>query len=461
MSQKSKHSRARKICVCYLPHLFLVYLPTTSALTTKKLSSPDASYRFLPGFITGLAMASAPCNIVQQTQYCLDQIRASNEPARVFLLLGRTGVGKSSLFEDLTGTEGHSRNSSDPVTTTFQLDEALINGQRYFFMDTPGFDAGDELQAFREIGRGIEAIRHHAAIVGVLYVTRINYSRIEHLDRKLLEFLGSFCGDRYIPRITFVTTHWTLSQGPYPVEEDKFVKLRSLWADFLTKGAKLYQHGQRYSDQGEDTGTCLSWDSQRREIAEHARGVVSRCYGEVNPGKPKIVEELGANIPLYRTAAAMALGLTTESPSAPSNEPGEKHSTQNWVPGESSRPRAPRETGETAGPSHSPGTGQTESGISWYNVGLDLLGAVLKNAQINMSVGGGATSCGTGGYRWPRSSFRGTGWDPNSSIDQFKRQGKPSDLAFRRAVGRERGIFNVGTREGNDSLLRSVRENPL
>ncbi|KIW91812.1 uncharacterized protein Z519_07782 [Cladophialophora bantiana CBS 173.52] len=181
-------------------------------------------------------------------------LRASNEPTKVIIILGRKGVGKSIVLEDLTSAQGHACDVRGPGTTAFQLEESIINGEKYFFMDTPGFDAGDEVEAFFETARGIEAIRHHATIVGVLFAASVNYSRVENLDRKLLEFLELFCGDEYIPRITFVTTHWT---HPDAAQSNRFAHLRSLWCSFLARGAGLYQHGRKYNDQHEDTGICL------------------------------------------------------------------------------------------------------------------------------------------------------------------------------------------------------------
>lgn len=143
------------------------------------------------------------------------------------------------------------------VNTEFQIEEKIIYGTQYFFMDTPSFDAGTESEAFRAIVRGIQTIRRNARIVGVLYVTKISHSRVETIDHKLLNFIQSFCGDDYIPHITFITTHWTASlDWEKTTYNAKLRNLQLLWDKYLVKGAKLYQHGREYKH-GLGTGNFL------------------------------------------------------------------------------------------------------------------------------------------------------------------------------------------------------------
>ena len=71
-----------------------------------------------------------------------------------------------------------------------------IKGKEYFIHHGhAAFDTDKELDVFREIVRGIDAIRHFARIVGVLLVTRINQPRVEEIDDKLLKFDQNFFGE--------------------------------------------------------------------------------------------------------------------------------------------------------------------------------------------------------------------------------------------------------------------------
>lgn len=73
-------------------------------------------------------------------------------------------------------------------------------------MDTPCFDGRSESQVFREVVKGIEAVRPHARIIGVLLVTQINDSRFDDKDEKLLRSAQAFCGNEYLAQVTYVTT---------------------------------------------------------------------------------------------------------------------------------------------------------------------------------------------------------------------------------------------------------------
>jgi hypothetical protein len=197
------------------------------------------------------------------------------------------------------------------VTLEYQVESVEINGKKYYIMDTPGFDTDKEQKVFREIIRGIEAVRPYAKIIGVMLVTRINDSRAEALDNKLVGFVHKFCGNDYIPQVTMVTTFWNVSE-----ERDKLAfdeKLRGRlesWRRTLGQKLKHYQHGRRYQN-GNDTGVCLRWDGDKVDIKEYVKEMVSHHYGNINPHDPQIVQELVANRPQSETAAGQFLGLNT------------------------------------------------------------------------------------------------------------------------------------------------------
>ena len=104
------------------------------------------------------------------------------------------------------------------MTLDFQLERVKLSGKRYYIMDTPGFDTDKEQAVFREIVRGIEAVRSHAKIVGIMLVTRINDNRAELVDNKLVNFVNKFCGWEYAAQITAVTNFWNVSEPEEKVE---------------------------------------------------------------------------------------------------------------------------------------------------------------------------------------------------------------------------------------------------
>ncbi|OAP63928.1 hypothetical protein AYL99_03155 [Fonsecaea erecta] len=392
-------------------------------------------------------MESTTHDIGSRTQYCLDQIknRASNEPAKVIIILGGKDEGKSILFEDLTSARGHARDDRGPGTTAFQLEELIINGEQFFIMDSPGFGAGDEVEVFFEVARGIKAIYQHATIVGVLFVASVNSSRVGNLDRKLPEFLKLFCGDEFVPRITFVTTHWT---HPDAAQSNRFAQLRSLWWSFLAGGAGLYHHGRKYNNQHEDTGICLTWPSNRDEIAGYARNMVSRHYGGVEAPVLRILTELDRGNGLYLTSAAKFLRASANTYHEPEGNRSGGNTAQDQPP------RQPEPQGTERTKDHVPSAGPDLMNAAWnklanlaLNYGVEFIGNTLESQFV-----------GRGPSR-PSFSSRPSvcSRDLNSVVDVCKLLGIPSDIESREALGAGFGISNVGTAEGNTALLEILK----
>ncbi|OCK80800.1 hypothetical protein K432DRAFT_451917 [Lepidopterella palustris CBS 459.81] len=178
-------------------------------------------------------------SIDQRTQECLSLIKNGNNQANVIILLGRTGAGKSSLLEDITGADGHSMDAKgDDITTEEIQIEFTMDERQYFTMDTPGFDMGKEVDTFYKIIRGIQNIRDHIRTWGILYVTKID-SRIETIDEKLLEFIRCFSGKDFVPNITFVTTHWNWHHEKEKMAKNNWLeKRKELWRSYLDNGAQ-------------------------------------------------------------------------------------------------------------------------------------------------------------------------------------------------------------------------------
>ncbi|KAG2417284.1 hypothetical protein HFD88_008503 [Aspergillus terreus] len=256
----------------------------------------------------------------ERTKECLAELEAhfreTSTPSDVLLILGRTGSGKSSLLEDLSGLTGYSQQSVDSVTKTIQLCKAIVNDKPYFVMDTPGFDPNAEEETFREIIRGVRSIRPFACITGFLYLTCIPQERFDDFDRKLIQFIRALGGPQYVPRVTFVTTFWTATPGQAASYCQRLVSLRRRWEDGVgMRGVKTYQHGWEYNGAGEDSGMIIDWFINREQIARHAKEMVGRNYSGPRIVTSRIEEELNANVPIHETDAGRLLGLPTPAPS--------------------------------------------------------------------------------------------------------------------------------------------------
>lgn len=202
----------------------------------------------------------------------------------------------------------------------FEIEKAVLDNEDYFIMDTPGFTAGNEPQTFREIVRGIQAIRTLAHIAGIVHVTHI-HQRFDQLDEKLVRFTNALCGQAY-SNLTLVTTFWTAQgQKQQAMFNGQLDLLLRRWRDVVGIGqakVKTYQHGRQYKA-GQDTGEFLNWYDDRDEIAQHAKEMITRNFGGQPKRTPRIIQELEDSIPLYDTAAGRVLGMLGETRRATSS----------------------------------------------------------------------------------------------------------------------------------------------
>jgi hypothetical protein len=261
-------------------------------------------------------------------------------------------------------------------------------------MDTPGFDAEREREAFFEIVRGIEAIHPFARITGLLYVTCINQTRFDDFDRNLIKFIRSFCGDEYLPRITFVTTFWTaVGEKQKTIFNKQLDLLQNKWREGIDEQPKLYQHGREYDTEGLDTGRFLDWFEDRAQIAVHGRGMISRHYRgtrlpEPRNIDPRIVQELNANTPIHLTDAGKLLGLRPAPAFTPHEETsgertGQSSSRQSATPDVDPQ-QGPEPSGTTA-----PQANGTATGPSIIQSIFNGLANFVRNVNVNVDFGGG------------------------------------------------------------------------
>ncbi|KAG4437231.1 hypothetical protein IFR05_007285 [Cadophora sp. M221] len=399
--------------------------------------------------------------VQRRTQECLEEMRnKENQPANVLLLIGRRGVGKSGYIESCTDTSGHSTQG----TLQFQIERVEIEGKGFYIMDTPGFDTDNEQEVFLEIIRGIEAVRPYATVMGVMLVARIDQSRTDALDTKLVDLIKNLCGNGYMSRVTMVTTFWKESEEQQKQEFDKRLQCHMQgWKTVLGQDVKQYQHGRQYED-GNDTGESLRWHGDRDDIQRSAKMMISRHYGSIHPQHPRIVLELDAGIPLDKTAAGQFLGFSSIN--------GQRRSSgsqPNSSPNESPRPFSSRD--EIPDPEPNDGIrnenqaqpSETDSPlIEWVAVGVKWLYKNVVVPEVNRylgELGAGGRGGGGGGAQRGFPSWL----DPNSPVDQLKARGMASDFPSRVIFARKHGIMDdPGSPAFGDAVRKLViREYPL
>ncbi|CAI6092706.1 unnamed protein product [Clonostachys chloroleuca] len=322
----------------------------------------------------------------------------------MIIIIGRTGVGKSSLFEDITGPKGHAQQNTDSVTEKCVIGKTSLNNKEYYVMDTPGFSPGNEKQVFLEIIRGIQAT-HCADVVGILYVTCVNQPRFDEFDRKLVRFVDGLCGKNFFSGLTFVTTFWTAPGEKQRASlEKQLALLQATWkSECGEQGHKLYQHGRQYEGE-RDTGRCLDWFEQRGDIAKHAEDILSLFYNSGQEGSnfyhPLIIQELDAGItPLNTTAGKLIMPCVVEDENTNTTNQGMPAGEER---SDSTTDTAP-ESSHTAPATETQAASQTQKPIDWWFLtvkGLQGIEYVLKSDVFNAFLGGNS-GASTNAYRGP------------------------------------------------------------
>ncbi|PVF99827.1 hypothetical protein CPB86DRAFT_262090 [Serendipita vermifera] len=147
---------------------------------------------------------------------------------RVVVLIGKTGVGKSTFIYYVTGKNHKSINTRtlNPCTTAVEFVEAnpSLGGSPVIFMDTPGLDASadsDEVTLAEIASRLQQLYRDKVKLAGVLYLCRISDNRFNKSSMDTLKLVANICGPQAMSNLTVVTTMWSEVAGDTGTKREK------------------------------------------------------------------------------------------------------------------------------------------------------------------------------------------------------------------------------------------------
>jgi hypothetical protein len=213
--------------------------------------------------------------------------------------------------------------SCDLGTQKYEIWPAIIHGQQYLFVDTPGFAAGDmnDMDIFEDIMNCLIAIGPFVTIAGVLFLHDIKKDRMTAGELKTVRWLQCFCGPQFYQNITLVTTKWDeLKQKALVKARGRLEGLKtSDFAPLLSppgghRGAYLYNHGIPGGGTEEIWGGALDLEDDKLTRAAEASNLIHSRYGNTHAAELQIKKELDKGKKLPQTEAAKALTtLPTES----------------------------------------------------------------------------------------------------------------------------------------------------
>jgi len=122
-----------------------------------------------------------------------------------FLLIGRTGVGKSSTLNSLMGARVAPVNDFDPCTTNIDIHETDLCGVIVRVVDTPGLcdtEGTDNDAQYIELMR--QKIPH--TIDAVLFVSRLNEPRVDASEQRGLRLITEAFGELFWKKAIIVFT---------------------------------------------------------------------------------------------------------------------------------------------------------------------------------------------------------------------------------------------------------------
>lgn len=154
------------------------------------------------------------------------------------LVLGRTGVGKSSTINSIFDQTKAKTNAFQPGTCRIQEILGIVNGIKISFIDTPGLlpSSPSSVRKNRKILQSVKRFIRKSPPDMVLYFERLDLININYSDFPLLKLITEVFGSAIWFNTILVMTHSSaaLPEGPngYPVS----------YEPYLTRCTETVQH---------------------------------------------------------------------------------------------------------------------------------------------------------------------------------------------------------------------------
>ncbi|KAI6134307.1 P-loop containing nucleoside triphosphate hydrolase protein [Pisolithus croceorrhizus] len=211
----------------------------------------------------------------------------------VILVMGKTGSGMSNFINKLTGMQPEE--GADQLFSRTQdvcAYECYRNGQRFIFVDTPGFNNGKlpSSAVFRAIAMWLEeTYRHSIKLTGVIYTHDIRDDGRCATDVQSFRLLSCLCGNEAADRIRLVTTMWDEVDESEAVRMEETLR-RTHWQPLIRARARIKRFHNTPDtawDIVRDLGSTKKALLLQREMVDMRKKLgdttAGKCLGESKP----------------------------------------------------------------------------------------------------------------------------------------------------------------------------------
>ncbi|CAG9940164.1 unnamed protein product [Clonostachys rosea f. rosea IK726] len=169
---------------------------------------------------------------------------------RFFLVLGRTGSGKSTFISRCTGKDTNISHGLFSCTDSLDVFDMRWEGRHIYLIDTPGFNDTNrsEIDTLSVLATYLGASYSNGVrISGLLLLHPISDNRVSGTNLRTIEMVEAMCGfDRY-DNLAIATTMWPEHSTKYEratlnAREAELAGSDKFYGSMISKGAVMFRH---------------------------------------------------------------------------------------------------------------------------------------------------------------------------------------------------------------------------
>ncbi|VUC35473.1 unnamed protein product [Clonostachys rosea] len=169
---------------------------------------------------------------------------------RFFLVLGRTGSGKSTFISRCTGKDTNISHGLFSCTDSIDVFDMNWEGRRIYLIDTPGFNDTNrsDIDTLSVLATYLGASYSNGVrISGLLMLHPISDNRVSGTNLRNIEMIEAMCGFDKYDHLAIATTMWPEHSTKYEratlnAREAELAGSDKFYGSMISKGAVMFRH---------------------------------------------------------------------------------------------------------------------------------------------------------------------------------------------------------------------------